>query len=212
MPNTQVSLCNLALDKISEKPITTIADVTPRAEACAREYQPALDQVLEEGFWNFAQKRAALTINSTAPAFGYSSAFDLPDDFVNVDVFNNASVKDYDVQRLFKIEGNQFLTDETVANIVYTRNGTVFTSPDTIDTFAALMTPMFVSVFTRLLAAAIAPTVKNDGGQIAGAQMQIYVVELSKALTKNANARKRQPIQQGRESRVLAARRYSTLG
>lgn len=209
---TQVQLCNLALARISEKPIATIADTTIRAETCAREYQPALDEILEEGFWNFAQKRAALTINSTAPAFGYSSAFDLPDDFVGIEIFNNASVKDYDPQRRFKIEGNQLLTDETVANIVYTRNGTVFTSPDTIDTFAGLMTPLFVSAFTALFAAKIAPTVKNDGGTVAITMTQLYHRLVSKARTKGANARRRQPIMPEAESRVRGSRRISTAG
>lgn len=209
---TQVQLCNLALGKISEKPITTIADATIRAETCAREYQPALDEILEEGFWNFAQKRAVLTINSTAPAFGYSSAFDLPEDFVGIEIFNNASVKDYDPQRRFKIEGNQLLTDEEVANIVYTRNGTAFTSPDTIDTFGALMTPLFVAAFTTLLAAKIAPEVKNDGGTIALQMLQVYHRQVSKARTKGANARRRQPIMPETESRVRGSRRISTAG
>lgn len=214
---TQVELCNLALSKVSELPIVTIIDSLPRAQSCAQEYQGALDEVLEEAFWPFAQTRLALTINSTAPAFGYASAFDLPADFINVEIFNNANVEDYDPQRLYKIESLtdgtlQLLTNEEAANIVYTRNGTVFTSPQTIDTFAGLMTPLFITAFTTLLAAKIAPLVKNDGPAFASGLLAIYKTEVSKGRTRGANMRKRQPIRPESESRVRGARRISTSG
>lgn len=208
MPN-QVELCNLALGKVSATPITTIADVTPRAEACAREYQAALDEVLELAFWNFAMTRAAL-VATTAPAFGYSYAFTLPADFIAVEVVNNANAKDYDFERRFKIEGGKLLSDESVANIVYVKNGTL--SPDTADSFGALMTPLFVNCFTTLLASKIAPSIRNDGPGYAVTLLQLFEVQKSKAVTKNANARKRPPIWQRTAHAILSARYYSTRG
>ena len=208
MPS-QVALCNLALDKVSEKPILTMIDTTLRAQVCAREYQPALDQVLEEGFWNFAQTRAVL-VATTAPIFGYSNAWTLPVDFIAVEIFNNASVADYDPEQLYKIESNLLLTDQDVANIVYTRDGTRF--PEDENTFGALMTPLFVSAFTTLLASKIAPSVRNDGPAYAMALLQVYRGEVSKARTKGANQRKRQPVRLEAESRVRGSRLVSTAG
>lgn len=206
---TQVELCNLALAKCSGKPITTIADTTPRAEICAQEYQACLDEVLEAAFWNFAITRAVL-VAATAPTFGYTYAWTLPDDFVAVEIFNDSYVKDYNSEALFKIEGGEILTDASVANLVYVRNGTL--SPDTVDSFGALMTPMFVNLFTTLLGSKIAPTIKNDGPGYATSLLQRYQLELTAARTKNANARKRRTIGERTSSAVLSSRRQSTNG
>lgn len=206
---TQVQLCNLALAKCSGKPITTIADTTPRAEILAQEYQDCLNEVLEAAFWNFAITRAVL-VAATAPAFGYTYAWTLPADFVAVEIFNDSYVKDYNSQALFKIEGSTLVTDASVANLVYVKNGTL--SPDTVDSFGALMSPMFVNLFTTLLASKVAPTIKNDGTNSATSLLQRYQLELTAARTKNANARKRRTIGERTSSAVLQARRQSTNG
>jgi hypothetical protein len=205
---TQVSLCNLALDKVSEKPITTIADVNPRAEACNREYQQALDAVLRRAFWSFAIVRTSLTINSTAPAFGYDSAFDLPADFVRLEAFNNAQAEDYNAQERYKLEAGQILTNETTANITYVKDGTL--SPDTVDTLPGLMDPLFIEAFTSYLGAQIAPTVKN--ADAATNLLNRYAIELGIAKVHNSRERKRRTIGERTESRWVSSRRVSTKG
>jgi hypothetical protein len=177
---TQVQLCNLALAKCSGKPITTIADTTPRAEVCAREYQDCLNEVLEAAFWRFAK------------------------------IFNDSYVKDYNSEALFKIEGSTIVTDAAVANLVYIKNGTL--APDTVDSFGATMTPMFVNLFTTLLGSKVAPTIKNDGPGYATSLLQRYQLELTAARTKNANMRKRRTVWERTSSAALTSRRQSTNG
>jgi len=210
MANTQLSLCNLALDKVSEKPITAVAAVNPRAEACAREYQPALDLILRRAFWSFAIVRDTLTAASPAPSWGYTYAYDLPVDFIRLEVFNNAQVEDYNAQKRYKLEAGQILSNEDVANILFVSSR--LTSPDTVDTLPGLMDPLFVSAFTSLLGAYIAPTVKTDGPAFATTLLNRYEIELGIAKVANSRERKRRTIGERTESRMLSARRVSTHG
>ena len=59
MATTQVSVCNLALDHIGEKPVTS-AQITAKAPKAARlleaHWDVVLDEVLEAHPWNFAKK------------------------------------------------------------------------------------------------------------------------------------------------------------
>ncbi len=57
---TQLELCNLALDKLGEPPITSIGASTPAAQACTRLYQPTLDALVRKYRWNFARKSVRL--------------------------------------------------------------------------------------------------------------------------------------------------------
>ena len=207
---TQVSLCNLALDRVSEKPITTIADVTPRAEACAREYQDTLDAILRRAFWSFAIVRSSLTVNSTAPAFGYDYAFDLPTDCIRLETVNNAAAEDYNAQSRYKKEAGQILTNESVCNVTYVSRR--LSSPDDVDTLPGLMDPLFIQAFASLLGAAIAPTVKNDGTNYATGLLNRYNLELGIAKVHNSRERKRRTIGERTESRLISARRNSTKG
>ena len=56
----QLELCNLALDKLGEPPITSIGASTPAAQACTRLYQPTLDALVRKYRWNFARKSVRL--------------------------------------------------------------------------------------------------------------------------------------------------------
>jgi hypothetical protein len=57
---TQLELCNLALDKLGEPPITSIGASTPAAQACTRLYQPTLDALVRKYRWNFARESVQL--------------------------------------------------------------------------------------------------------------------------------------------------------
>jgi hypothetical protein len=58
---TQLELCNLALDKLGEPPITALNASTPAAQACTRLYQPTLDALVRKYRWNFARKSVRLS-------------------------------------------------------------------------------------------------------------------------------------------------------
>jgi hypothetical protein len=57
---TQVNICNLALRRMGEQPITLITDSTKRAEHCNAFWDYILDEVLEDYSWEFAKKIVSL--------------------------------------------------------------------------------------------------------------------------------------------------------
>ena len=70
MPST-VDICNLALQRLGAKPISSLSDDSTAARECNRVYDHARDSELRSHPWNFARKRASLAASSTVPAFGY---------------------------------------------------------------------------------------------------------------------------------------------
>mgnify|MGYP003466492423 CR=1 FL=1 len=64
---TKTEICNLALSLVSANTATDIdTDSTPQAEAVRRWFAPARDEALASHPWNFAMKRARLTLTWTA--------------------------------------------------------------------------------------------------------------------------------------------------
>jgi hypothetical protein len=110
---SEVSICNEALILIDSNTITSLtADTSDEAIACNRIYAQVRDQMLRSHPWNFATKREALARLSTAPAFEFDIAYQLPHDFLRV-------VKLYNSKNRFKIEGSTLLTDNTTASLIY---------------------------------------------------------------------------------------------
>lgn len=63
MATSQINICNLALDAMGAR--STIASLTEgsaESAACSRQYEPALEAVLQAAHWNFARKQVALTL------------------------------------------------------------------------------------------------------------------------------------------------------
>lgn len=67
--------------------------------------------------WKFCMKRAAIAVDETAPAFGFTYRYALPDDFLRLIRLNDALAENTD---LYSIEGAYILTDMgTPLNIIY---------------------------------------------------------------------------------------------
>ncbi len=63
MATSQVAICNLALDSIGTRStISSLTEASAEAQACARQYEPALEAVLQAAHWNFARKQIALAV------------------------------------------------------------------------------------------------------------------------------------------------------
>lgn len=63
MAISQVAICNLALDAIGTRStISSLTEKSAEADACARQYYPALEAVLQAAHWNFARKQIALAV------------------------------------------------------------------------------------------------------------------------------------------------------
>lgn len=84
-PVSPVEVCNLSLDLLRHNQLITSID-TPETEEeslGSRWYDATRRSVLRMFPWNFARKRATLSRISTAPAFGYSDAYKLPNDWIS---------------------------------------------------------------------------------------------------------------------------------
>ena len=112
MAITEVGICNSALVKVGCERIVSLDDDLVRARIVKEQYPKIRDKVLEAFPWTFAQKRAALAINATAPEWGYDNKYNLPSDFKRI------TETEYVFDHV--IEGNYLLTDESEVNIKYT--------------------------------------------------------------------------------------------
>lgn len=63
MTTSTVAICNLALDAIGTRStISSLTENSAEANACARQYTPALEAILQAAHWNFARKQASLAL------------------------------------------------------------------------------------------------------------------------------------------------------
>lgn len=147
MPSA-VDICNLALQRLGAKTITSLSDDSTAARECNRVYEHARDSELRAHPWSFARKRAQLAADSTAPAFGYSARYQLPSDFLRLLPQNGQNPNDGSTpQNDLQIESGYILTnDGAPLNIVYIRQ---VTDPNDFD---QLFTDLLVSRIARDLA------------------------------------------------------------
>jgi hypothetical protein len=113
-PTTDINICNLALDRLGQPPVSSIVNPTTAIEqVVARAYDQARRTLLRAYIFNFAKKYATLAVDGTeVPAFGFSSAFALPNDFVRLMALGDVTVNN-DVPADFYDMSNGFIyTDE----------------------------------------------------------------------------------------------------
>ncbi len=109
---SDVDICNFALQKLGAEPIVSLTQDSENARSCNRVFTHLRDAELRAHPWNFAIKRAQLAADSTAPAFGFATAYTLPSDFLRLlppDVQFNPNDLDW------QIEGRKILTDDSGA-------------------------------------------------------------------------------------------------
>lgn len=113
MPLVDVEVCNLAFDLLrhNQKVTNLVTPETEEDSLSARWYDLTRRSVLRAFPWNFARKRAVLTADATAPAFGYTTAYNLPNDFLGI-VFIGED-PDVNYESDFLVEGGQILINTT---------------------------------------------------------------------------------------------------
>ena len=169
MVHSVVSICNLALQMLDAKPITSINDDSKLARACKRAYEPARDEVTVQYEWRVARKRASLPAATEKPEFGWSNQYKWPADCIrllrpNYDGIWNGTPVPGDM------EGRLFMTDASAPlRVWYLKYMTV---PSEID-----------PLFARAIAARIAADI---GREITGKDGYVTVAEnrFSKILAK----------------------------
>ena len=175
---TTLQAFNRALDLIGQKgTLTSIAVVSPSCEALNRAFGLVLEEFIRTHRWSWATKRVAL-VATTAPAFGWGSAFTLPDDYVVAAELNGEDVwgKSGDS---FVVESGVLLTDADAAELVYQAKPIATTTPSVTlaqaqEAMIGRMDPLAFRAFCTLLAAEVAPVIRNDGRELALNLMQQY--------------------------------------
>jgi hypothetical protein len=182
---SKVEICNIALQNLGARKITSITENTVEAIECNLRYDTARRTLLAMHPWNFAIRRAALNATVTSPAFNYSYAYTLPSDFLSLvmtgqeeqyqsphpQVVNTplytTDVVNYGGIDKYRIEGGELLSYESSVNIVYISDVTSEQS----------FSPIFVDLLSRYLSALIAYKITGNM-QERTTQMEIFKMEL----------------------------------
>ena len=140
MAQSAISICNISLSWLGGNVIIAFEDETTEAILCSANYDSSRLAVLEEREWTFAAARAIPNKLADAPAFGYSSAFQLPTNPVCIKVrkVSNSPRFDTKIEDWVK-EGDQILANQDVIYIKYTKDVTDPTkfSPGFVQSLAA---------------------------------------------------------------------------
>ena len=208
---TTLQAFNRALDLIGQKgTLTSIAVVSPSCEALNRAFGLVLEEFIRTHRWSWATKRVAL-VATTAPAFGWGRAFTLPADYVVAAELNGEDVwgKSGDS---FVVESGVLLTDANAAELVYQAKPIATMTPSVTlaqaqEAMIGRMDPLAFRAFCTLLAAEVAPVIRNDGRELALNLMQQYQqVDLANAQNNDGSEARMERPDFRRDSLLLRAR------
>lgn len=143
-PTSDTNIANLGLRLLKIDPVTSISppDANSKAAASAAAwYDQARRETLEAHPWNFASKRMEIASEADAPAFEYTTKYELPADYIRM----NRIGENWDDPEIdYEIEGDYILCDvETPLQLVYVYDFTVVSK----------MSPKFIGSMAFKLAA-----------------------------------------------------------
>ena len=186
---TAVSICSNALLMLGSQTINDFDDMMnlDRAKLCANLYPTVRDDMLRSHPWNCAIKRAVLSPDAVAPAFGYDHSFELPSDFLRVvEVGTSGSQIDY------LVEGRTVQANTTVLELRYVFRNEVESTWDST----------LVKVVTLAMSAALAyPVTQSTAKETAQEQKLEAALRRARAVDGQED-----PPQTLGDERLLAAR------
>lgn len=146
-----VEIANFALARLGAERILSIDDTdSENARYVKIHYTQTVKAVLRSHPWNCVTKRATLAQLETAPAFGYSCAYQLPNDFLRALIVNDDNSHAH--RDKWKIESNTLLSDDDSVELIY-----VYYEED-----ATLYDELLVEAITVKLAAKLATAITGD--------------------------------------------------
>ena len=177
-----IQVANRALTKLGSARITSLDDDVKSARALKSCFDDVRDDELRAHRWSFALKRTSLAALSTAPSFGYQYQYQLPADFLKLDMvddrFPQVTMDNYVNEELvdYVLEGGLLLTD--IAAPLKVRYLAQVTDPNGWD-------PNFREALACRLAAELAEdlTQSNQKRQLAWEE---YKQAISRAVRSNA--------------------------
>lgn len=113
MIESDTHICNLALDHLNQKNITSLDEETKASKKCKQWYDLTRKSLLTNLNASFSIARAVLPeIKDFVPIYGYEKAFAIPKDCLQI--LNLGSPLD---DELYQIEENYFYCDKKVENV-----------------------------------------------------------------------------------------------
>lgn len=203
---SKTEICNYALALVAIESISSVDAATEPARLCKLHLEQTTREVLRMAYWRSCRRRAALVLNTQAPAFGWAKSYPLPVDWLRMVSFNECDPDN--VRRvMFEVEGRELLTDEGSARIVYIRDITLESAGGSWNAMDPLLTK---AVYTALAAKLAWPMQQS---RTLADSLNAQVVEYVKQ-AKTINARDAfEPVQQsGDGSSWIPARVASTNG
>ena len=181
MAITKTDIINKALTLVGAAPIVSIDDDTNNARVASRVYEQALRSILGECKWNFATKRALLSVSSTTMAWddvGEDIVYTKPSDMIRIFETNDPLAK-------WREEGDYIISDTSDLGVRYVYY---------LDT-PAKYSSTFVDAFIDKLCSDIAFMIVNS--QTLGEQYKkLYeAVSLPKAMSANSQVGTQQTLQ-----------------
>ena len=199
MAVSEVSICNLALQKLGAERITSLTQDHPNAREMNACYTEMRDLELRTYRWGFAKKRATLAAHATTPNTnsGFAYAYPVPADFLRLLAQNESNLFEGDNTVDWKIENHEgvkcIMSSYATMHIVYIAQ---ITDPATFD-----------AAFVDMLASRLAMqtcerlTQSNKKREYAAQEYQV-----SRKLARQANAFENMPTR-GLEDTWYSARR-----
>ena len=110
---SDVNICNLALDHLNQKNITSLEENTKESKKCKQWYELIRKSLLTNLNASFSIHRAALPeIKDYVPVYGYEKAFAIPKDCLQILNLGNPVDNEF-----YQIEGNYFYCDKSIKNV-----------------------------------------------------------------------------------------------
>lgn len=200
MVTTDVSICNLALSRLSLSPITSLSQATKEAKSCAVIYPVALDGVLEAHRWGFAKKTAELVLIEDETYLDWGYTYEWPDDCLAIIEIANYTPstapyysEDTEIPYTNKIEydvmvgggstaSKVIVTNQEDAELIYTAR---------VEN-AALYSSLFVDALSYRLASELAVSLRADS-KLQANMFNIYQRVLNEATNSSTNQKEKDP-------------------
>ncbi len=171
---TTNEIINAALLKIGEPRCVGFNDTTfIPARTVTAIYTQTLKQVSREHEWKCLSTRAALTANETAPAFGWTFSYPIPEDCMRVIAVNG--IRRLSCESFWKQEGANIYTDADTVELEYVA----------FDADSTHYDDMFINAVTALFASRLVAQRRRDGN-LAASLLAEYNQALSRARTVDA--------------------------
>ncbi len=154
---TKLSLYNQALSHMKATRLAAVDEDVENRHALDVHYDDALRFLIEQGFWKFAMRTVEITYDpDVAPAFGFSRAFNIPDDLVTVYQVSASDQLTPPLERWIR-ESNLFWADVDPIYVRYVSNSDDGYGYD-LDTWSA----RFILAFTYELAWRTQPSIAGS--------------------------------------------------